>query len=96
MDYEKYWKLAERYLEEFIYPDPVIEEKFKQMRPNKDEHFLKGWDEFLYSYDEFYIVSDLMGWTYSELMDWVSENVDRISELYEEVYGEKDVYKEFK
>ena len=32
---------------------------------------------------------DLMGWTYSELMDWVSENVDRISELYEEVYGDK-------
>ncbi len=88
MDREKYWKLAERYLEEFIYPDPLIEEKFKTYK----EDMLKSFDEFFYSYGEFYIVGDLMGWDYHELMEWVSKNLERINELYKEVYGEDANY----
>ena len=88
MDREKYWKLAERYLEEFIYPDPLIEEKFKTYK----EDMLKSFDEFFYAYDEFYIVHDLMGWGYEELIEWVEVNVERINELYKEVYGEDANY----
>ena len=89
MGNQKYWKLVDRYLEEFIYPDPVIKERYERY---KDEG---GFDEFFYAYDEFYVICDLMGWTYYELMDWVEENLDRINELYEEVYGPeyKNVYR---
>ena len=89
MDKEKYWQLAERYLEEFIYPDPVIKAKYERYRASG------GFDEFFYAYDEFYVVCDLMEWSYQELMDWMQENLDRINELYEEVHGPdfKDVYK---
>ena len=88
MDREKYWKLAERYLEEFIYPDPLIEEKFKTYK----EDMLKSFDEFFYSYDEFDIVADLMCWDYQELTNWFVANIERINELYKEVYGEDANY----
>ena len=89
MNDSKYWELAERYLEEFIYPDPVIEAKYERYKANS------SFDEFFYAYDEFYVVCDLMEWSYEELMDWVEENLDRINELYEEVHGPefKNVYK---
>lgn len=91
MDHQKYWKLVDRYLEEFIYPDPVIKSRYERYRRNV-------FDEFFYAYDEFYVICDLMDWSYEELMDWVCENVNRINELYEEIYGPefKNVYKGFK
>ena len=89
MKNEKYWQLVDRYLEEFIYPDPVIKEKYERYKE------AGGFDEFFYAYDEFYVICDLMEWHYSELMNWVDDNIDRINELYEEVYGSefKNVYK---
>ena len=88
MDREKYWKLAERYLEEFIYPDQLIEEKFETYK----EDMLKSFNEFFYAYDAFYIVADLMGWSQEESNDWFATNVERINELYKEVYGEDANY----
>ena len=89
-DPQKYWRLAERYLEEFFYPDPDLKAKFERYQKSA-----AGWSEFLYAYDEFYIVCDLMQWPYEELMTWVDNNCNRINELYEEVYGPefKDVYR---
>ena len=89
MNNEKYWKLVDRYLEEFIYPDPVTKARYERYKANG------AFDEFFYAYDEFYVICDLMEWSYEELMDWVDSNIDRINELYEEVYGPefKNVYK---
>ena len=93
MNIQKYWKLAERYLEEFFYPDSELQARFEKYK-NDSIGDLGRFDEFLYAYDEFYIVRDLFGWSYPELMDWVDQNVDKINELYAEVYGPeyKNVY----
>ena len=48
--------------------------------------------EFIISIKEFYIVHDLMGWSYEELIEWVEVDVERINELYKEVYGEDANY----
>ena len=72
VDPQKCWRLAERYLEEFFYPNPDLKAKFKRYQESA-----AGWSEFLYAYDEFYIVCDLMQWEYEELMKWVDDNCDR-------------------
>lgn len=98
MDNPKYWELAERYLEEFIYPNQGFIERFRFKRRYKKYKKDMWFSEFFYAYDEFYVVCDLMEWSYEKLMNWVEENIDRINELYEEVYGPefKNVYKRSK
>ena len=91
----KYWELADRYLEEFIYPKHKFIQRLKLKWKYRKYKKNCCFTEFFYAYDEFYVVCDLMEWSYEELMDWVEENIDRINELYEEVHGPefKNVYK---
>ena len=79
-----YWEAAEELLEEFCSGDPKLRKKFDKEK----EALLNGGSEFYYAYvyEPYYVISDLMGWKYEELMSWIDKNIDKINQICREAY----------
>ena len=82
---EQYWEAAERLLQEFFYPDPELEAKFKKEKEKLMDQYI---DIPYYAYvcEPYYVVSDLMQWDWWELWGWVEINIDKINEICRDVY----------
>ena len=82
---EQYWEAAEKILNEFFFPDPELEAKFKKEKESMIHEYM---DSIYYAYvcEPYYVVSDLMQWNWEELWGWVEINQDKINEICREVY----------